>query len=105
MGRRQVRRTGVIVAAALALIIIAAHDLSDPQDSIPARAAIAAVDQYRAHLSPRISRFVTCRFRPTCSAYGREAIRKYGVIRGGARTVARIAMCGPWTPAGTVDLP
>lgn len=93
MGRRQVRRAGLIAAAVIALQLFGT------------RPAIYAIDQYRAHLSPHMSRVIACRFTPTCSAYGRESIRKYGLVIGGVRTAWRIARCGPWTKEHTPDPP
>ena len=90
----------------LVLMIVVMHDVaSEPRDSYSARTAISAIDQYRAHLSPHLRGIVVCRFTPTCSAYGREAIRKYGLAVGGWRAAKRIARCGPWTKMGTVDDP
>lgn len=83
-----------------------AHDfIVAPRCAIDARAAVFAIDAYRARLSPQVGRFVVCRFKPTCSQYGREAILKYGFASGAVRTAVRIARCGPWTPAGTIDRP
>jgi putative membrane protein insertion efficiency factor len=46
----------------------------------------------------------TCRFIPTCSEYGKEAIEKYG-IKGIFMTSWRIFRCNPlMTKAGTVEL-
>ncbi len=90
----------------LVLTVVAMHDLaSEPRFSFSARAAIAAIDCYRAHVSPHLRGVIRCRFTPTCSAYGREEIRKYGFAAGGWRTLQRLAKCGPWTPLGTVDRP
>ena len=97
MGRRKVGRA--IVAVVLLIILFVALD------GVFARAAVFGIDQYRAYISPRLSGVVTCRFKPTCSVYGRESLRKYGFARGSVRTIARVARCGPWTPAGTVDRP
>ena len=96
MGRRKVRRAIVVVLIILLFIAL---------DGVFARAAIFSIDQYRDHLSPRLRGVVTCRFKPTCSIYGRESLRKYGFARGSVRTIARLAKCGPWTPLGTVDRP
>ena len=86
--------------------VIAAHDLTvPPARSFGTRSALAAIDQYRAHVSPHLRGVVQCRFRPSCSAYGRESIRKYGLAIGGWRTIRRIARCNPWTPLGTYDPP
>lgn len=98
------RRFGA--AALLIVLAIAVHDFSVPRGhGLAARGAIFVIDEYRAHVSKRISVVVTCRFNPTCSVYGREAFRKYGFAKGLALTSWRIARCGPWTSKGTVDLP
>jgi putative membrane protein insertion efficiency factor len=41
-----------------------------------------------------------CRFRPTCSEYGYQAVEKYGVIKGGLMAIWRIARCNPWNKGG-----
>jgi hypothetical protein len=41
-----------------------------------------------------------CRFTPTCSQYGKEAVEKYGVAKGGALTAWRVARCNPWNKGG-----
>lgn len=41
-----------------------------------------------------------CRFTPTCSQYGIDAINKYGVIRGGVKTFWRILRCNPFNKGG-----
>ena len=92
--------------AALVILVIMLHDFTVPHGrGFAARGALFVIDEYRAHISPRLRGTVTCRFRPTCSAYGRDAIRKYGFGKGSAKAAWRIARCGPWTKAGTVDLP
>ena len=45
----------------------------------------------------------TCRFFPTCSEYGYEAITRFGAFRGGYLTLRRILKCHPFHPGG-VDL-
>ena len=42
----------------------------------------------------------TCRFYPTCSHYGYQAIYKYGAIKGGLMAVWRILRCNPFNPGG-----
>ena len=67
---------------------------------------ILAIRAYQVTLCPLLSLFgPVCRFEPTCSYYGRESIRKHGLIVGGAKTAWRIARCGPWTPLHTPDPP
>lgn len=41
-----------------------------------------------------------CRFQPTCSEYGVQAIERYGLIFGGLKTVWRILRCNPWSKGG-----
>ncbi len=45
----------------------------------------------------------SCRFLPTCSAYGIEAIQRFGAIKGGYLTIKRISKCHPLHPRG-IDL-
>ena len=45
-----------------------------------------------------------CRFNPTCSEYGLEAIKKYGIIKGGVKTIWRILRCNPWNKGGNDPL-
>jgi len=95
-----------VVVALFVLAIVVVHDLLvEPRRGFGARAAVSAIDAYRRNVSPAMSRVVTCRFKPTCSAYGREIILKRGLLIGGAKTALRIAKCGPWTKAGTIDTP
>ena len=104
MGRGQGRRARLIIIAIV--LVVAIHDFAVPHGrGLAARGALFVIDEYRAHVSPRLRGRVTCRFEPTCSAYGRAAIAKYGFAKGGAKTAWRIARCGPWTSPGTKDQP
>jgi len=42
----------------------------------------------------------SCRFRPTCSDYSIQAIEKYGLMRGGFKTMWRVLRCNPWNKGG-----
>ncbi len=41
-----------------------------------------------------------CRFHPTCSEYGYQAVEKYGVIKGGFLAGKRILRCNPFNKGG-----
>ncbi|RME45180.1 MAG: membrane protein insertion efficiency factor YidD [Caldilineae bacterium] len=47
----------------------------------------------------------SCRFYPSCSHYGYEAIQKYGLIKGGWLTAKRIGRCHPFHPGGYDPVP
>jgi putative membrane protein insertion efficiency factor len=82
-----------------AVVGFAAGDaLRPPERQATARLAVAAIDAYRTALSPRLAAtgLVRCRFTPSCSAYGREAIARYGSPRGFALAIGRIIRCHPW---------
>ena len=64
---------------------------------------IGAIRLYRKTLSPFIGQ--QCRFEPTCSHYGEEAIAKHGALRGTILTVWRILRCGPWSKGGYDPVP
>jgi hypothetical protein len=47
----------------------------------------------------------SCRFTPSCSQYGYEAISKYGAAKGGWMAVKRVARCNPLHPGGYDPVP
>jgi putative membrane protein insertion efficiency factor len=58
---------------------------------------------YQWTLSPLLGR--QCRYTPTCSHYGLEALKKYGLFKGGYLTVRRILSCHPWGGHGYDPVP
>jgi uncharacterized protein len=91
-----------------AVIGFAAGDAFRPPDrQVIARLAVAAIDGYRTAVSPQLAEtgLVRCRFTPSCSAYGREAIARYGSPKGFALTLGRIVRCHPWAEGGEDPVP
>lgn len=70
---------------------------------LPARIAAAPILVYRYGISPMIG--PRCRFHPTCSAYGLEALERFGLLRGLWLTLVRLVRCHPWHPGGIDPLP
>ncbi|UJF24689.1 membrane protein insertion efficiency factor YidD [Suttonella sp. R2A3] len=64
---------------------------------------IRLIRLYRLVLSPIMGQ--QCRFEPTCSRYGEEAIETHGALKGGWLTIKRIVKCGPWHRGGYDPVP
>jgi putative membrane protein insertion efficiency factor len=67
------------------------------------RILIFLLRAYQYALSPLLGR--NCRFHPTCSEYGIEAVQKYGALRGGWLALRRVCRCHPWNPGGYDPVP
>ena len=59
------------------------------------KVANAMIRVYQVCVSPIIGGRAACRFTPTCSESTRQAIEKYGVVRGIWLGVRRIMRCRP----------
>lgn len=64
---------------------------------------LAFIHTYRATLSWALGG--QCRYEPSCSIYGLEAIRTWGPWRGGWMTLCRIARCHPFAKGGYDPVP
>ena len=65
---------------------------------VGSRALVGLILLYRATLGPFLGGH--CRFNPTCSQYGLDAVAKHGPWRGAWLTAKRIARCHPWGGQG-----
>lgn len=64
---------------------------------------IALIRLYQIAISPWLPS--SCRFTPSCSHYGIEALRKHGAIKGVWLTIRRVARCNPWGGSGFDPVP
>lgn len=64
---------------------------------------ILLIRGYQIMISPILPS--ACRYTPTCSQYGLEAIKKHGPFKGGYLTVRRILRCHPWGGHGHDPVP
>ncbi len=60
---------------------------------------IKTVNFYQKNISP-IKGGPCCRFYPSCSEYAKEAVEKYGAIKGTAKAAGRILRCNPFCKGG-----
>ena len=67
------------------------------------RFLIILIKGYRLILSPWLGN--QCRFHPTCSEYGLEAIERHGALRGAWMTLRRIGRCHPFHAGGYDPVP
>ncbi|MEO5646817.1 MAG: membrane protein insertion efficiency factor YidD [Chitinophagaceae bacterium] len=64
---------------------------------------ILLIKLYQLVISPWLG--PSCRYNPTCSHYGIQALEKYGLFKGIWLTVKRIARCHPWGGSGEDPVP
>lgn len=62
------------------------------------RIAIFLIELYQKKISKYTKR--NCRFYPTCSEYSKQAILKYGFLKGSFLSIKRIFKCHPFNPGG-----
>ncbi|WP_420806030.1 membrane protein insertion efficiency factor YidD [Bacillus kwashiorkori] len=67
------------------------------------KAFIGFIRFYQKFISP--IKPPTCRFYPTCSSYGLEAVERFGALKGGYLTIKRILKCHPLHPGGIDYVP
>jgi len=68
------------------------------------RAALAGLIRgYQRFVSPALP--PSCRFYPSCSQYGLEAVQRHGALKGGWLTLRRLARCHPFHPGGVDPVP
>ena len=64
---------------------------------------LALIKFYRTAVSPYTAPH--CKYIPTCSQYGLEAIERFGALKGSALTIWRILRCNPFSKGGYDPVP
>lgn len=65
------------------------------------RICIYLIDWYQKNISMSLeNKNIKCKFYPTCSEYTKQAITKYGVIKGCKLGIVRILKCNPFSKGG-----
>jgi uncharacterized protein len=72
--------------------------------NIPRFIILVFIRFYQKFISPALPAN-TCRFYPSCSRYGFEAVKKYGAIKGTYLAVYRVLRCNPFNPGGYDPVP
>ncbi len=75
------------------------RDLPLTLGNLPRAFLLALIRAYQFIVSPALPPN-TCRFYPTCSHYGYQAIYKYGAIKGSLKAIWRVLRCNPFNPGG-----
>lgn len=74
------------------------RDLPRTVWNIPRLLLLALIRLYQMGYSQH--RPPTCRFYPSCSHYGYQAIYKYGALKGSFMAAWRVLRCNPFNPGG-----
>jgi len=80
------------------------RDLPFKFGNIPRFILLGLIRAYQKTISPALPAD-TCRFYPSCSHYGYQAIYKYGAIKGFGMAVWRVLRCNPYNAGGFDPVP
>lgn len=59
------------------------------------------INGYQKHISSWLEiKGVKCKYYPTCSEYTKQAVEKYGAVKGSALGLKRILKCNPLSKGG-----
>ena len=100
------KRRGLIAVTGVVLGLLTIDGMRTPERQLGVGLAHTGLHAYQRFVSPVLSfAGARCRFTPTCSRYAEAVVASQGWPSGSWLALRRLARCGPWTPAGTVDPP
>lgn len=70
---------------------------------VPQLAIVGLIRGYQLFISPLTG--PTCKYYPSCSHYGLEAVRRHGAVRGIVMASWRVLRCNPWSNGGVDEVP
>jgi len=80
------------------------RDIPITPGNLPRLPVLALIRFYQLTIS-RALPAGTCRFYPTCSQYGYQAIARHGLLKGGGLATWRVLRCQPFNPGGYDPVP
>lgn len=70
---------------------------------LPTQAVAGLIRGYQLTVSPLLG--PRCKYYPSCSHYGLEAVQTHGAARGSVMAAWRILRCNPWSNGGVDEVP
>jgi len=71
--------------------------------SVPRWVLVGVIRFYQLVISPMTG--PTCKYYPSCSSYGLQAVQTHGALKGVALAAWRVLRCNPWSYGGVDDVP
>jgi len=98
--KNQLYPIGILVVI-VGLILL--DSFQSPADQVTAKICICGIRLYQKVSRPSLSRYIRCRYRPSCSEYSIIALQRHGIGKGLLLSVKRIASCRKTVHMGTID--
>lgn len=70
---------------------------------VPRYAGLGLIRGYQLTISPLLG--PRCKYYPSCSHYGYQAVERYGLVKGSLLAGWRLLRCNPWSYGGVDDVP
>lgn len=71
--------------------------------AVPRLVLVGLIRAYQLVISPLLG--PRCKYYPSCSSYGLEAVRRHGALKGFVLACWRVLRCNPWSHGGVDDVP